>query len=76
MKENNEKRTKFVRLAEGRTQAALSAIRKIGNLANRRSYQFDEGDVRKIIRVLKDAIAETERKFDPANGPGQKNFKL
>jgi hypothetical protein len=76
MKEDNEKRMKFIKLAEGRTQSALSAIRKLGNLANRRSYQFDETDVRKIVKALKDAIAETERKFDPESGPGQKTFRL
>jgi hypothetical protein len=76
MKDNSEKRMKFVKLAEGRTQVALSAIRKLGNLANRRSYEFDAGDVRKIIKALKDAISETERKFDPESGPGQKTFKL
>lgn len=76
MKEDSSKRSKFVKLAEGRTQSALSAIRKIGNLANRRSYQFDEADVRKIMKALKDAIAETERKFDPSSAPGQKTFKL
>ena len=72
----NEKRKKFVKLAEGRTQSALSAIRKIGNLSNRRSYEFDDGDVRKIMKALKEAIGEVERKFDPAGGPGQKTFKL
>jgi hypothetical protein len=76
MKENSEKRMKFVKLAEGRTQAALSAIRKIGNLANRRSYEFDASDIRKIVKALKDAISDTERKFDPDSGPGQKSFKL
>jgi hypothetical protein len=76
MKDNSEKRMKFVKLAEGRTQAALAAIRKLGNLANRRSYAFDENDVRKIVRALKEAISETERKFDPTSGPGQKTFKL
>ncbi len=76
MKEDNAKREKFVKLAEGRTQAALNAIRKIGNLANRRSYQFDDADVRKITKALKEAIAEAERKFDPSSGPGQKSFKL
>ena len=76
MKEDNAKRAKFVKLAEGRTLAALSAIRKIGNLANRRSYQFDDADVRKITKVLKEAISETERKFDPSSIPGQKTFKL
>ncbi len=76
MKEDSEKRVKFVKLAEGRVQAALSAIRKIGNLSNRRSYQFDETDVRKIVKALRDAIGELERKFDPSSGPGQKTFKL
>jgi hypothetical protein len=76
MRDANEKRSKFVKLAEGRTQAALTAIRKLGNLSNRRSYDFDESDVRKILRALKEAIGEVERKFDPSSGPGQKTFKL
>jgi hypothetical protein len=76
VKEDNEKRAKFVRLAEGRVQSALSSIRKIGNLSNRRSYQFDETDIRKIIKALKDAVGELERKFDPTGAPGQKTFKL
>jgi hypothetical protein len=67
---------KFVKLAEGRTQLALSAIRKLGNLANRRSYEFDESDVRKIVKALREAISETERKFDPEAVPGRKTFKL
>jgi hypothetical protein len=71
-----EKRKRFVRLAEGRTQAALTAIRKIGNLSNRRSYQWDDADIRKIMRALKEAIGEAERKFDPNGAGGHKSFKL
>ncbi len=59
----DQKRQKFVKLAEGRTQAALSAIRKIGNLSNRRAYSYAEGDIKKIIKVLRDAVSDTERKF-------------
>ena len=76
MRDENERRSKFIKLAEGRTQAALTAIRKIGNLSNRRSYEFDESDVRKILRALKEGIGEVERKFDPSSGPGQKTLKL
>jgi hypothetical protein len=76
MKADTEKRAKFVKLAEGRVQAALSAVRKIGNLSNRRSYQYDDADVRKIIKALRDAVSETERRFDPSSSPGQKTFKL
>jgi hypothetical protein len=76
IKQDNEKRSKFVKLAEGRAQAALTAIRKIGNLSNRRSYDYDETDVRKMTRALKDSIADMERKFDPNAAPGQKAFRL
>jgi hypothetical protein len=76
VKEDSEKRTKFVKLAEGRVQGALSAIRKIGNLSNRRSYTYDDSDIKKIMKALRDAVSETERKFDPGSAPGQKTFKL
>ena len=76
MKDDNEKRLKFVKLAEGRVQSALTAIRKLGNLSNRRSYQYEESDVRKIMKALRDAITETERKFEPGSGPSNKTFKL
>ncbi len=59
------KRANFVKLAEGRTQAALSAIHKIGNLANERAYGKNPSDIKKIASALKEAIAEMERKFDP-----------
>ncbi len=63
MAASDQKRNKFIKLAEGRTQAALSAIRKIGNLSNRRAYSYSDTDIKKIVKVLRDAIAETERKF-------------
>jgi hypothetical protein len=75
-KNNPDKRAKFVRLAEGRVQGALSAIRKIGNLANKRSYDYDEMDIKKIVKALREALGEVERKFDPSSGPREKTFKL
>jgi hypothetical protein len=73
----SEKRLKFVKLAEGRVQAALTAIRKIGNLSNRRSYEFDDADIKKMMKALREALNETERKFDPASGSTTgKSFKL
>ena len=76
MAESNEKRENFVRLAEGRTQAALEAIRKLGNLSNRRAYEYEEADLKKIIRALRDAISEIERKFGSSSGDDAETFKL
>lgn len=71
----SEKKEKFVRLAEGRTQAALSAIRKIGNLSNRRAYEYSEADIKKIVKALRDALIEVERKFS-STGEQSDTFKL
>lgn len=70
-----DKREKFVRLAEGRTQAALNALRKIGNLSNNRAYNYNDADVKKIIRALREAVNEVERKFSSSGEP-QDKFKL
>lgn len=72
----SEKRENFVRLAEGRTRIALDAIRKIGNLSNRRAYEFDDQDVKKIIKALRDASSELEKKFGAPNVSDKDDFKL
>ena len=72
----SEKREKFVRLAEGRTQSALEAIRKLGNLSNRRAYEYSDADVKKIVKALRDATSDIERKFGTTSGDGVDRFKL
>ncbi len=76
MPQSNDKREKFIRLAEGRTQSALDAIRKLGNLSNGRAYEYDDADVKKIIKALRDAISDVERKFGSSSGDGANKFKL
>jgi hypothetical protein len=72
---DQEKRGNFVRLAEGRTQIALDAIRKLGNLSNRRAYDFNDADVRKITKALREAVSDLERKFGTPNDTSD-TFKL
>jgi len=72
----SDKREKFVRLAEGRTQAALDAIRKLGNLSNARAYEYDAADVKKIIKALRDATNDVEKKFGSSSGDQESKFKL
>lgn len=49
---SRDKRAKFVDLAESRTVNAIRAIRVIGKLGNRAHYDYDEGDVKKIVAAL------------------------
>ena len=72
----NEKHKKFRELAEARTSRALDSVRKIGNLSNRHLYEWDDAEVRKIVKALKDAVGEIERKFSAPKISREKNFKL
>lgn len=72
----SEKHDKFRDLAEGRTSRALESVRRIGNLSNRHLYEWDDAEVRKIVKALKDAVGEIERKFAAPKISREKNFKL
>ena len=59
----NEKKMKFRQLAEKRVSNALKQIQLIGNLANTRAYEYEEEEVRKIFKSLKEEISIAETKF-------------
>jgi hypothetical protein len=75
-KNAQEKRGKFRQLAENRTNNALVAIGRIGNLSNRQLYEFEESEVRKIVKALKDAVSEVEGRFASPRGKLDARFKL
>ena len=60
---SKDKHQRFRALAESRTNKAIEAIMRIGNLSNRQIYDFEEPEVRKIIRALKDAVSLVESRF-------------
>ena len=43
---------RFVRLAEGRVNATLDKLRLIGQLANRRNYEYTDEQVAAIFRAI------------------------
>jgi hypothetical protein len=72
----NEKRQRFRKLAESRTNKAIEAISRIGNLSNKQIYEFDETEVRKVIRALRDAVSTVESRFASPRGKSGGGFKL
>jgi len=71
-----EMREKFRSLAESRTNKALVAIRRIGNLSNPSAYKWEDAEVRKIIKALRDAVSEVETRFAKPRGRTEREFKL
>jgi hypothetical protein len=72
----NDKRSKFRGLAENRTNKAIEAIARIGNLSNRQIYEWEEAEVKKIISALRQAVSSVESRFDAPKGRAGGGFKL
>ena len=70
------KREKFVKLAESRTVNAIKAIRVIGKLGNRNAYEYDDSDVRKIIKALTDEIEALKTRMKTTKSSEDVDFKL
>lgn len=69
-------RERFVTLANKRVEAAIQQLRLVGNLANRRNYQFNEAEARKIVKALQGALDDVKEKFK-GDANGTKNtFRL
>lgn len=67
---------KFRDLAESRANKAIDSIGRIGNLSNRSLYEWDEAEVRKVVKALKDAVSEVEARFASPKGKASAKFKF
>lgn len=70
------KRDRFVRLAESRTNNAIRSIRTISKLGNKSYYEFDDGDVRKIVGALTREIEALKTRMSDQGGREPREFKL
>ena len=70
---NREK--KFLELAETRVNKVLEGMRLIGNLSNKRNYDYNEDQVKKIFLALDDQLKDLKSKFRSENKSNMK-FKL
>ena len=67
------KRERFKRLAEYRTNEVLKRLKVLGNCSNRSAYDYSEEDVIKIFSELDRSLKETKSKF---HFPKKNKFKL
>ena len=74
--EHTPTRQKFRELAENRTNRALDAIRRIGNLSNTQLYEWEDAELKKILKALKDAVGEAEERFAAPKGKKTGKFRL
>jgi hypothetical protein len=75
-RKSDDKRLRFRNLAESRTNKAIEAISRIGNLSNRQIYEYEETEVRKVVRALRDAVSAIESRFASPRGKSGGGFKF
>jgi hypothetical protein len=75
-KHPEDKRGKFVALAESRTVNAIRAIRVIGKLGNKTAYEYDDGDVKKIISALSKEVDALKARLSQKSKKSEVEFKL
>lgn len=69
-------RERFVSLANNRVTAAIRQIRLVGNLSNKKNYEYGPDDAAKIIRALQRELDELKAKFKGEEKNGASIFSL
>ena len=73
MENEQQKRDRFLKVAETRTNKIISMIRLLGNCANENNYLYSEKEVKKIFDAIESELKTTKSKFYKKNN---KKFKL
>jgi ABC-type Fe3+-hydroxamate transport system substrate-binding protein len=72
----SDSRAKFVELAGKRVTNALKAIRLIGNLSNRASYDYSKEDIAKIFAALNEEINSVRQRFEQPKDNRERSFSI
>lgn len=70
------KKDRFKRIAETRTNKIIEMIRLLGNCSNRNVYDYSDDEVEKIFKVLENELAEKKKLFHLKDKADKKRFSL
>lgn len=63
---------RFRRLAAARGDRLIREISLLGNLANRKNYEYSPGEVEALFRPIEAELLEVRAMFDPASRSSRK----
>lgn len=69
-------RAKFVELANMRVARAIKDLRLIGNLSNKRNYDYSEVESKRIVKTLETELDDLKAKFRGKQNDSAELFKL
>jgi hypothetical protein len=75
MGNTEEKRERFVRIAERRVNKILNDFDSLGKCANKRNYQYSDADVKKIFSEIEKKLREIKVLYRSSSG-NKNRFRL
>ena len=69
-------RERFISLANKRVESAIQQLRLVGNLANRKNYEFTDAEGKKIVRALQAALDDVKERFKGDEQRSSGTFRL
>ena len=69
----NQRRERFVRIGEARTNKLIQMIRLLGNCSNKSAYEYSSDEVRKIFSTIEKELRSAKAKFSDND---EDRFKL
>jgi len=63
----NQRRERFVRIAEARTNKVIEMIRLLGNCSNKSAYEYSSDEVRKIFSTIEKELRSAKAKFSDSD---------
>lgn len=73
---NENKRDKFVRLAEARTNKIIDMLQLLGNCSNTNAYEYTLQDVEQIFTVIEAEVRDAKKKFQKVESSRNSRFEL
>ena len=70
------KREKFVRIAEARTNKIINMIQLLGNCSNQSLYEYSQKDVNKIFNTIQTELDEAKKRYSKQDSQKGSKFTL
>ena len=71
-----DRRAKFLELASKRVNRTIKDLGLVGNLANRRNYEYTEDEAKKIVKVLQLELDKVKHSFNLSSHAAKSKFQL
>lgn len=70
------KRKRFEKVASKRVQKVLDAIDTLSNCSNRNSYEYNDVDIQKMMKAIKEKLKQLEMTFSKNVDKTKNNFSF